>query len=175
MRPAIVVFPQAHADGKPGWQGPAGRVALAALDRAIAEFSGDPARIYLTGFSVGGNGSWLLASQHPERFAAALIVSGFISQYTGKITPIVYPPLFPASEPDPYGSMAKRVAHLPIWIFHGDSDTAVPVTESRKMYAALKAAGANVQYTELPGVAHDAWTPAYQRADVLEWLLKQHR
>jgi predicted peptidase len=60
--PAIVVFPQAHADGKPGWQGTGGRAALAAVDKTIAEFSGDPSRVYLTGYSAGGNGSWYLAS-----------------------------------------------------------------------------------------------------------------
>ena len=71
--------------------------------------------------------------------------------------------------------LARRIAHIPTWLFHGDADSTVPVDESRKMAAALKAAGANVQYTEFPGVNHDAWTPAYARPDVYEWLLRQKR
>ena len=70
--PAIVIFPQAHADGTPGWQGTGGRMALAAVDKAIAEFSGDPSRIYLTGLSAGGNGSWYLAAHNSGRFAAVV-------------------------------------------------------------------------------------------------------
>ena len=57
----------------------------------------------------------------------------------------------------------------------GDADGSVPVDESRKMFASLKKVGANVQYTELPGVNHNAWDPAYSRADVIEWMLKQRR
>ena len=71
--------------------------------------------------------------------------------------------------------VAKKVEHLPIWIFHGDADQTVTVEESRKMATALKTIGANVQYTELPGVGHQAWIPAYERADLFGWLLKQRR
>ena len=173
--PAIVVFPQAHADGKPGWHGAGGRAALAALDSAIVEFSGDRSRIYLTGYSAGGNGSWYLASQHPERFAAVVVVCGFASEFRGTTTGILYPSLATTTHADPFAAVAHRVARLPVWMFHGDADKIVPVTESRGMFSALEAAGANVQYTELPGVAHDAWNPAYDRADLLVWLLKQRK
>ena len=173
--PAIVVFPQAHADGTPGWQRAGGRVALAAVEKAILEFSGDPSRVYLTGLSAGGNGSWYLASQHPARFAAVAVVCGFISEFRSKASGVLYPALVPSSEPDPYAAMARRVAHLPVWIFHGDADGVVSVEESRKMAAALKAIGADVQYTEFPGVGHNAWDPAYDRADLFEWMLKQRR
>jgi len=172
--PAIVVFPQAHADGTPGWQRAGGRAALAAVEKAIAEFSGDPSRVYLTGLSAGGNGSWYLASQHPARFAAVAVVCGFISEFRSKASDVLYPALVP-SEPDPYAAMARQVAHLPIWIFHGEADTVVSVEESRQMAAALKAIGADVQYTEFPGVGHNAWDPAYDRADLFEWMLKQRR
>jgi predicted peptidase len=60
-------------------------------------------------------------------------------------------------------------------VFHGDADTSVSVEESRLMTAALKAAGGSVHYTELPGVEHNAWDPAYDRADVISWLLAQKR
>jgi predicted peptidase len=173
--PAIVVFPQAHADGTPGWQRGGGRAALAAVDKAIAEFSGDPSRVSLTGLSAGGNGSWHLASQNPGRFAAIAVICGFISEFRSKSSDVLYPALVASSEPDPYAAMARRVAHLPIWIFHGDADGVVSVEESRKMTAALKAIGADVQYTEFPGVGHNSWDPAYDRADLFEWMLKQRR
>ena len=155
--PAIVVFPQSHADGTPGWQAKGGEAALAAVDNIIAEFNGDRSRVYLTGLSAGGNGSWYLAYHHPERFAALAVVCGFISKFRGTTSSVLYPPIAPASAPDPYAAVAKVVSPLPIWIFHGDADTTVSVEESRHMFSALKAIGANVQYTELPGVGHNAW------------------
>jgi predicted peptidase len=172
--PAIVVFPQAHADGTPGWQGAGGRAALVALDDAVAEFSGDPSRVYLTGYSAGGNGTWYLASRFPGRFAAIVVVCGFISEFRGRTTGLLYPALAPG-EPDPFAAIARRVARLPIWILHGDADPTISVEESRRMFAALKAQGADVQYTELERVKHDAWGPAYDRADLFEWMLKQRR
>lgn len=172
--PALVVFPQAHADGTPGWEGVAGRAALTEVDRTIKEFSGDPARVYLTGYSAGGYGSWYLASHYPGRFAAVVIVCGFISGGRGS-SGIVYPPIVPESEPDAFVAVARQVASLPVWIFHGAADPNVPVDQARGMYAALTQLGANVQYTELAGVGHNAWDPAYGRADLLNWLLQQQR
>ena len=173
--PAIVVFPQSHADGTPGWHAAGGRAALAAVDKTIAEFNGDTSRVYLTGLSAGGNGSWYLASHHPERFAAVVVVCGWISEFRGRTSGVLYPALAPASVPDPYAAMAKLLSPLPIWIFHGDADETVSVEESRRMATALKAIGADVQYSELPGVGHNAWDPAYARADLIEWMLKQRR
>src|SRR5262245_52720688 len=163
--PAIVLFPQAHADDTPGWQLEGGKAALAALDGAIKEFRGDSKRIYLTGLSAGGNGSWFLLSRYPERFAAAVIVSGFVSQFTGKTSGVNYPSLASESRTEPFSVIAKRISSIPIWIFHGDADQNVSVDESRKIFAALKSIGADVQYTELPGVPHNAWDTAYGRAD----------
>ena len=67
------------------------------------------------------------------------------------------------------------MSSIPIWIFHGGADKTVTVEESRQMARALKEIGANVQYTELPGVGHNAWDMAYSRADLIEWMLKQRR
>ena len=173
--PAIVIFPQAHADGTPGWQLEGGQAALAALDKAIKEFRGDPKRVVLTGLSAGGNGTWSIASRYPERFAAIVPVCGFISGHKGGTSGVVYPALATADAGDPYAFIAKKVSSIPLWIFHGDADKTVSVEESRKMAAALRAIGANVQYTELPGVGHNAWDPAYARADLIEWMLKQQR
>ena len=173
--PAIVIFPQAHADGTPGWQLEGGQAALAALDKAIKEFNGDPKRVILTGLSAGGNGTWSIASRYPERFAAIVPVCGFIFKFKGTTSGLDYPALAPLDAGDPYAFIAKKVAKIPVWIFHGDADKTVTVEESRKMAAALRAIGANVQYTEFPGVEHNAWDPAYARADLIEWMLKQRR
>ena len=173
--PAIVVFPQAKADGTPGWQQEGGKAALAALDKSIKEFRGDARRVYLTGLSAGGNGSWFLLSHYPERFAAAVIVCAFVKKHKGGTSGVDYPALAPPDVPDAYAYIARRVAKIPIWIFHGDADQNVSVEESRKMFAALKAEGADVQYTEFPGVAHNAWDPAFARAELFEWLLKQKK
>lgn len=173
--PALVVFPQALADKTASFQFGSGRAALAAVDKSIAEFNGDKSRVYLTGYSSGANGAWFLAYHYPERFAALLIATGYVSDLTGKGTGLFYPQIAPASAPDRYADVAKKTAGIPTWIFHGDDDKNVSVEEARQMYAALKALGANVQYTELAGAGHNTWTPAYDRADVVEWMLQQRR
>jgi predicted peptidase len=170
---ALVVIPQAKADGKPGWQLDGGRAALAALDKTIKEFNGDPRRLILTGLSAGGNGSWFLASRYPEKFAALVVVCAFVSKFTSPSNRIEYPAL--AEGPDPHSEIAKKVAKIPIRIYHGDADDIVLPVESRKMAAALKAAGANYEYFELPKVNHNAWDPAYNDANLIEWILKQQK
>jgi predicted peptidase len=173
--PAIVVFPQSPPDGTPGFQARGERIALAALDRSMVEFNADVSRVYLTGFSMGGNGSWYLAYHHADRFAALVVVCGFVGEFTGTTSHTFYPAIAPASAPDAYAAIAQRVSRVPIWIFHGDADPTVPVEVSRRMASALKAIGASVQYTELPSVGHNAWDPAYDRADLFAWLFKQRR
>jgi predicted peptidase len=137
--PAIVVMPQAPLDSI--WQGAPARAALQALDQTTAEFNTDPSRIYLTGLSMGGNGSWYLAYTNPDRFAAVAVVCGFITT----IRPY-YRGFIEDGAGTPFERVARRIAHLPIWIVHGDADAVVPVAESRNMNAALVAAGANVTY-----------------------------
>ena len=173
--PAVVIFAQAHADGTPGWQRQGGEAALAEVDRALAEFHGDPARVYLTGLSAGGNGAWSLAYRYPQRFAAVVVVCGFVTEFTGKTSGVKYPGIAPASAGDPYAAVAKRIAGLPIWLFHGDADKSVSVEESRHMATALKALGSDVHYTELPGVDHAAWDPAYNDQAMAAWLFTQRR
>ena len=73
-------------------------------------------------------------------------------------------------------SAAKKLKDLPIWVFHGDEDRAVPVSRSRDMVKALQKAGAkNVKYTEYPGVGHDSWTKTYDNPELYKWLLSQKR
>jgi len=126
--------------------------AVAALEDVLAREAVDPDRIYLTGLSMGGYGVWDLATRMPDRFAAILPVCGGGDE-----------------------RVAASLAALPIWCFHGDADTAVPVQRSRTMIAAVKAAGGRPIYSELVGVGHDSWTPAYRDAFVLDWLFSQRR
>lgn len=125
--------------------------AIAAIQAVSSREAVDPARIYLTGLSMGGYGTWDLAARQPERFAAILPICGGGDEAT-----------------------APRLAKLPIWCFHGDADTVVPVERSRRMIEAIRAAGGNPKYSELPGVGHDSWTPAYRDPTVLDWLFAQH-
>lgn len=173
--PAIVVFPQARADGTPGWHLAGGRAAIAALDRTLSEFNGDAARVYLTGLSAGANGSWVLASRHADRFAAAVIVCGWVHAFTGRSSKVEYPALAPATEGDVFDAVARRAKGLPIRLFHGDADSVVPVEQSRRMAAALKAVGADVAYTEYAGVDHNSWDRAYADADLWTWVFAQKR
>jgi predicted peptidase len=167
--PAIVVFPQAPADGS--WQATAADVAMAALDATLSEFSTDPARVYLTGLSMGGNGSWYLAFHHPDRFAAMVVICGFVSGGD----PTRYLGIAPETADDPYAAVAGRVAAIPTWIVHGEADTVVSVDESRRMAAALEAVGADVQYTEAPGTGHNAWDLTYASDRIVGWLFEQRR
>jgi predicted peptidase len=150
-------------------------VALAALDLAIKEFNGDRTRLYLTGLSAGGNGTWSIAYKYPERFAALIVVCGWISELQSNTTGVLYPAIAPPAAADPFVAVAERVARVPVWMFHGEKDPRVPVEESRRMAAALKASGSDVRYTELAGVGHNAWDTAYDRADLFEWLFQQRR
>lgn len=168
--PAIVVFPQAPSGGQ--WIGASLEVALAALDAAAGEFSGDAQRIYLTGMSMGGIGVWELALMEPRRFAALVPISCAVTQinparmpYVGRIV----------REPDPYAALAARLRHVPIWIFHGAKDDAVSPEDDRKTHAALKAASADVRYTEFPDANHDAWDPAFATPGLWTWLFAQKR
>ena len=171
--PAIVIFPQAKADGKPGWQLAGGEAAIAAIDKAIKDFSVDPKRVVLTGYSAGGNGTWSLASRYPDKFAAIVPVCAFVSRFTGRASAIDYPALAPGA--DPHTEIAKKVAKLPIWMFHGAKDDVVLPDESRKMFDALKKLGADASYTELPNANHNAWDPAYGNEELIKWMLSQRR
>lgn len=165
--PAVVVMPQCRKDMR--WtDSEMEALSLAALDGAIKEFHGDPDRIYLTGLSMGGYGSWSLAAKYPNRWAAAVIICGGIRRRTD--------PQIPDDEAAKlYAEAAAKIGRkLPIWVFHGADDDTVPVTESRKMVAALKEIGSGVKYTEYPGVEHNSWDKAYAEPNLSSWLFAQH-
>ncbi|HEY0591507.1 MAG TPA: prolyl oligopeptidase family serine peptidase [Thermoanaerobaculia bacterium] len=171
--PAIAVIPQAP-EGRQ-WAGDAESIAVAALEAAQKEFRVDADRIYLTGLSMGGAGTWSLAAQHPRRFAAVVPICGWIVPMKGRAEwqrDISRSGLDPS---DPYGSAARILRGVPVWIWHGAEDQSVPIDESRRMSAALEAAGGEVRYTELPKVGHNAWDPAYQSEELPRWLFAQRR
>lgn len=166
--PALVVMPQCSGSLNWNYQTMAD-VALGALAATEREFRTDPDRVYLTGLSMGGYGSWFLASQYPGRWAAVVPVCG------GALLPTRLNP--PQPQPaDPYGTLAQGIgAQLPIWAFHGAQDPIVPVSESQKLVAGLRALGNPIQYTEYPDVAHDAWVRAYDDPALPIWLFAQQR
>jgi predicted peptidase len=110
----------------------------------------DASRIYITGLSMGGYGTWYLLTKYPDKFAAAIPICG-----GGDIHQV------------------EKFKHVPIWDFHGTKDTAVPVERSRSMIRALKEAGGKPKYTEYKKVGHDSWVNAYQEPDLLPWLFAQ--
>jgi len=122
------------------------------LDHVIARYRVDTHRIYLTGLSMGGYGTWALAVEHPERFAAVAPVCG------GGV---------------PY--LAPRLKDVPVWVFHGARDTVVPVSLSEMMVDALKRSGCTVRFTVYPEAGHDAWTETYDNPELYEWFLEHHR
>ena len=156
--PALVVFPQASRGY--GWRGFNLAAAVAALDDVENRYSVDRERVYVTGISMGGYGTWLVALQQPERFAAAVPVCGGLDRTSTSLG-------FPQA--------ALRLASLPQWVFHGDADDVIPVQTSRAMVRALRNAGADVRYTEYPGVGHNSWDRAYAEPALMPWLLRQRR
>jgi predicted peptidase len=159
--PAIVVMPQCRA-GK-WWEGEMLELALRCVEAASQEYHFDPDRVYLTGLSMGGAGAWLLGSRMPDAFAAVVSICGFYGQ-----------PNVPAA-PEPLADLASQLAKLPIWCFHGDADPAVPVERSREVVAAVRAAGGNIRYDEIPAGQHNVWDHAYGNAALWHWLLAQKR
>lgn len=125
-------------------------VAEAILKKTLADEPIDQQRIYLTGISMGGYGSWALAAHHPKLFAAVAPVCG-----GGNV------------------ANAEQLKDIPLWVFHGGADGVVPPDQSRQMIEAIKKAGGSPRYTEFDGVGHDSWTPAYRETDVLKWMFEQ--
>ena len=169
--PAIVVMPQVQTDSI--WLGTPSDVAIAALDRTMAEFRTDPDRVYLTGMSLGGNGTWNLAYRFPERFAAIAPICAFITPFTrlpGSRS------IVPANAGDAFVAIAQRLKSVPTWIFHGEIDPVVSVEESRKAADAFRAAGATaMKYTEFPGATHNVWDMTYASPQFRDWLFAQRR
>lgn len=138
--------------GKPFSDTPTSPMAMLieVLDKVMDEYPIDPSRIYVTGVSMGGFGTWDLITRFPNRFAAAVPICGGGDD-----------------------RVAERIKHVPVWVFHGADDDVVPPRLSRKMVAALQNAGASPGYTEFPGIKHGSWWQAYREPYLMPWLTKQ--
>lgn len=134
---------------------------LALLDDVMARYRTDPTRVYLTGLSMGGYGTWSLASKYPERFAAVAPICG-----GGEIIDMLL-----ANR-----SKAAALKSLGVWAFHGAKDPVVPLNESERLVQTLKKIGAtDVQLTVYPEAGHDSWTEAYNNPKLFEWFLQHTR
>jgi len=126
------------------------KLTIELLDQASQSLPIDPARIYVTGLSMGGFGVWDLLQRHSQKFAGAIAICG-------------------GGDP----AFADKIKQVPIWATHGDADTVVKVKRSREMIDAIRAAGGRPIYTEFPGVGHNAWAPTAQNRMIWDWLFTQ--
>ena len=145
--PFVVISPQCPQDT--WWVPPALEAFIDSIQR---RYRIDSARIYVTGLSMGGFGTWELAERHPERYAAVIPICG------GGDT-----------------SRADHLRNLPVWAFHGAQDDVVPLSGSKDMIDAIKAAGGNPRFTIYPQAGHDSWTETYANDEIYSWLLQQRR
>jgi len=145
--PMIVVSPQCP---KERWWQPTDLTVL--IDEIVRTHHVDEDRIYVTGLSMGGFGTWSLAAYTPHRFAAIAPICGGGEAY-----------------------WTRSFAHLPVWVFHGAKDQAVPLERSEQMVEALKRYNGNVKLTIYPDAEHDSWTETYNNPEFYTWLLQQKR
>ena len=147
--PFIVVSPQCPEDD---WWTDKNEVLINLLDDIVARYNVDTERIYLTGLSMGGYGSWALAAEYPKRFAAVAPICGGGNRI-----------------------MAFRLKDVPVWAFHGAKDRVVPLKESEERVSAIKARGGNAKLTVYPDAGHDSWTETYNNKELYDWFLKHRK
>lgn len=145
--PFIVIAPQCPKNER--WDAQALNFML---DDLIKQYPIDESRIYLTGLSMGGYGTWDLAILNPDRFAAIVPICG-------------------GSDLNAY--MAHKLKNVPVWAFHGAMDEIISVQNSIKIVKALRAAGNDAKFTIYPDAGHDSWTATYENPLLFEWLLAQ--
>lgn len=147
--PFIVVSPQCPGGS---WWTDEIEVLTNLLDEVVARHQVDKTRIYLTGLSMGGYGTWSLAAAHPECFAAIAPICGGGKRF-----------------------MAGNLKNVPVWAFHGAKDNVVPVKESEEMVQAIKAAGGDAKLTVYPDAGHDSWTATYNNQELYDWFLAHRK
>lgn len=154
--PFIVVSPQCPSGQR--WEN---ETLLALLDDVTKTYKVDKSRVYLTGLSMGGFGTWSLGLAHPDRFAA-------IAPICGGGDPLV----LLLSDP----KKANALRTLPVWAFHGAKDPVVKLEESQRMVEAMKRVGAReVELTVYPEAEHDSWTETYSNPKLYDWFLQHQR
>jgi len=154
--PFVIVSPQCPADRI--WDDDA---LLALLDEVIARFRIDPRRVYVTGLSMGGYGTWNLGLKYPERFAAIAPICGGGSGADVLLASTV---------------KGRALRSLAVWAFHGARDAVVPLIESKVMVATLRKAGCRkVKLTVYPDAEHDSYTRTYDRPELYKWFLSHRR
>ena len=147
--PFIVVSPQCPKDQ---WWNDNIDVLINLLDDIVAKYDVDRDRIYLTGLSMGGYGSWALGSKYPDRFAAVAPICGGGMRI-----------------------MASGFKDVPVWAFHGAKDKVVPLEESEEMVAAINARGGDAKLTVYPDAGHDSWSETYDNQEFYDWLLNHRK
>jgi len=147
--PFLILAPQ-NPHRKKWWDT---KALIQLLDTIVENNRVDTNRIYLTGLSRGGGAAWEMAVQYPDKFAALAVVCG--------MTPV------------PYASWLDK--NMPIWVFHGEDDKSIPISESETMVNKLKSMGYDVRFTRYPGVGHDSWIQAYNTEELYEWFMDQAR
>jgi len=147
--PFIVVSPQCP-QGQ--WWTEKVEVLINLLDDIINRYNVDTERVYLTGLSMGGYGTWTLAAAHPERFAAIAPICGGGERY-----------------------MADKFRKVSVWAFHGAKDNVVPVAKSEEIVNAINACGGNAKLTVYPNAAHDSWTVTYDNPELYDWFLRHRK
>jgi predicted peptidase len=121
-------------------------------DEIISKYPVDKNRIYITGLSMGGFGTWASVIAKPNLFAAAVPICG-------------------GGDP----SKLESIKSIPIWVFHGAKDDVVPLTRSQEMVDGLKKLGSNVKFTIYPETTHNSWTETYNNPELYDWLLQQKK
>ncbi|OAP60972.1 hypothetical protein AYL99_05974 [Fonsecaea erecta] len=146
----ITVTPSLNMGNGYGWNG---AILSALLDEIVDRFRVDVDRIHVTGFSMGGYGTWDLAMHSPRRFATLAPICGGGDHLR-----------------------ASHIRHVPHWVFHGDRDDIIPVRASIQMVNALEKADAKeVKFKRYPDLMHDSWTPTYNNPDLYRWMLSHRR
>lgn len=169
----IIVFPQCPTDRF--WDKDMIPVAMNELDQTVSEFGGDPSRLYLAGFSLGGYGVWTSSAMYPQKFAAIVPMSGRLVPRLGERKYVSSEILKLADSENPFAAFATVLKDMPTWIYHGANDNIVPVSNSRSMAKALQNAGnADVHYTELENTGHVSLNAAFADQNLFDWL-SQHR
>ena len=150
LQPVFMIAPQCPTDG--WWSGGTLTSAIHLVDQLSATYNIDPERIYVTGLSMGGMGTWSAVTAQPDRFAAAVPMSG-----NGDTNP------------------AGAVSAIPFWFFHAANDGTVGVEGSDNLVAALRNSSGNVIYTRYDTGGHGIWPVAYVHPLLFQWLVSQQR